>query len=62
VRSLVQAAFDQARDTLSNSRDTLEQGAQLLLQQETLTEPELATLQASLPIAAAHAGPTGGAP
>ena len=62
VRSLVQAAFERARDTLSSSRDTLEQGAQLLLRQETLTERELATLQASLPTAAALAGRTEGAP
>lgn len=59
VRSLVQAAFDQAKAILAEHRDTLEHGAQLLLQQETLTEQELSALQESLPMAAAHAEPPG---
>ncbi len=59
VRSLVQAAFDRAKAILAEHRDTLEHGAQLLLKQETLTEQELAALQESLPMAAAHAEPPG---
>lgn len=52
VRTLVQAAFDQAKSILSEHRDTLERGAELLLAQETLTETELASLQETLPLAA----------
>lgn len=52
VRTLVQAAFDQAKSILSEYRDTLERGAELLLAQETLTETELASLQETLPLAA----------
>ncbi|HNP35811.1 MAG TPA: ATP-dependent zinc metalloprotease FtsH [Woeseiaceae bacterium] len=52
VRSQVQSAFDVARAILDAHRDILERGAKLLLAQETLTEPELATLQQALPIAA----------
>lgn len=55
VRTLVQAAFDQAKSILGEQRDTLERGAKLLLAQETLSEPELAALQKSLPVAAATA-------
>lgn len=54
VRTLVQAAFDNAKAILLKQRDMLERGAQMLLTQETLTEPELATLQESLPVAAAQ--------
>lgn len=53
VRTLVQAAFDQATGILGQHRDTLERGAALLLSQETLNEPELAALQQRLPVAAA---------
>lgn len=61
VGRLVQSAFDRARSILSDYRDLLDQGAQLLLQREVLTERELATLQDSLPAAAASAGsPEGG--
>lgn len=52
VRSQVQSAFEQARAILDTHRGILERGAKLLLAQETLTEPELATLQQALPIAA----------
>ncbi len=44
VRELVGAAFEQARDILQRRRDTLQQGAALLLQQETLGEAELRQL------------------
>jgi len=54
VRMLVKAAFDQATAILAEHRGTLERGAQLLLTQETLSEPELATLQDALPVAAAQ--------
>tara|TARA_R110002096_G_C14655098_1_gene726841 strand:- start:5734 stop:7620 length:1887 start_codon:yes stop_codon:yes gene_type:complete len=54
VRSQVQSAFEQARAILDTHREILERGAKLLLAQETLTEPELATLQQGLPIAAAQ--------
>ena len=52
VRSLVQNAFDNARAILEKNRSTLNQGARLLLEKETLTEEELKPLKESLPVAA----------
>lgn len=60
VRAQVQSAFDEARAILDAHRDILERGAKLLLAQETLTEPELATLQQALPIAATQRVAPGG--
>ncbi len=54
VRALVQAAFDDAKAILVRHRETLERGAQLLLAQETLTEPALVTLQKTVALAAAQ--------
>lgn len=53
VRALVQAAFDRATAILAECRDTLEQGAALLLAKETLNESELAMLKQQLPLAVA---------
>jgi cell division protease FtsH len=44
VRRLVDAAFTRATDILSARRALLEEGAQLLLAKETLTEAELAPI------------------
>jgi len=44
VRNLVDQAYAKALATLSAQRDLLEQGAQMLLAQETLTEAELLPL------------------
>ena len=52
VRELVQNAFEKARSILDEQRPTLDQGARLLLERETLTEVELKPLQKTLPIAA----------
>jgi cell division protease FtsH len=60
VRTFVQAAFDNAKAILLRHRETLERGAQLLLAQETLTEPELATLQETLPVAAIQSAAVSG--
>lgn len=57
VRTLVQAAFEQARGILEHQRQTLERGAKMLLTRETLTEPDLARLQDALPVAAAKPAP-----
>jgi cell division protease FtsH len=45
VRDIVKSAYDKALALLSRDRALLERGAQLLLQKETLTEAELATLR-----------------
>lgn len=55
VRDLVKEAFDKARSILEQHRMTLNKGAKLLLEKETLTEAELKPLQETLPIAACHA-------
>ena len=47
VKAFVDEAFDRAVKVLSERRPILERGAKLLLQKETLTEAELATLVAS---------------
>lgn len=54
VRTMVQAAFDQARAILARQHDTLSRGAKQLLEQETLTEPELVLLQQQLAAAMAQ--------
>jgi cell division protease FtsH len=57
VRGLVQRAFDQAKTILAEQHDVLERGAKRLLAQETLTEPELATLRDTIAVAAAQSVP-----
>ena len=52
VRDLVNAALNKATDILVHNRDVLEQGAKMLLEQETLAETELKSLQQQIPIAA----------
>jgi cell division protease FtsH len=44
VRDIVATAFAHAVETLTRLRDRLERGAALLLEKETLTEPELLAL------------------
>ncbi len=48
VREIVKTAFEKAVGILRQRRETLEQGAQLLLQKETLSEEDLKALQKSL--------------
>jgi cell division protease FtsH len=48
VRDFVDAAFDRAVAILTRERDTLERGAKLLLEKETLVEVELAELKSAL--------------
>ncbi len=52
VRELVNTAFENATDILIRSRDVLERGAKMLLEQETLVETELKILQHEIPLAA----------
>jgi cell division protease FtsH len=54
VQELVERAFAKALKILTDKRAVLERGARLLLQKETLTEDDLATLQAT-PVPAAAA-------
>jgi cell division protease FtsH len=49
VRESVQQAFDRAISVLGNARATLERGARMLLEKETLTEADLDLLRATLP-------------
>jgi cell division protease FtsH len=49
VREIIDAAYAKAVGTLKQWRQALEQGAQLLLEKETLSEAELKLLQKSLP-------------
>lgn len=57
VRDLVGRAFDRAIDILNAHRAALEKTAQLLLQQETLKEKDIAALRAqSIPAAGANRG------
>jgi cell division protease FtsH len=51
IREIVAAAFAQAVETLTRHRALLEKGASMLLEKETLTESELATLVAGAPTA-----------
>ena len=44
VRQIVDAAFERTLDILRRNRSTLEKGAELLLEQETLGEDELSSL------------------
>jgi cell division protease FtsH len=44
VRAIVNAAFDKAQAALAERRETLERGARLLLEKETLVEDDLLTL------------------
>jgi len=53
VRNIVHAAFDRAVALLGRERKVLERGAKLLLEKETLAEPELADLKQALKPAAA---------
>jgi cell division protease FtsH len=53
VRNIVNGAFEHALALLTQERSVLEAGAEKLLQQETLDQGELATLQTALPIAVA---------
>ncbi len=48
VRALSEAAFARAVAILTTNRDVLENGARQLLQQETLSEPEIAAIAATL--------------
>ena len=48
MREIVAAAYDKALAILGRERDTLERGAQRLLEKETLAEPELAEFRATL--------------
>jgi cell division protease FtsH len=52
VRELVNGALKKATNILKNNRDVLERGAKMLLEQETLAETELETLQQQIPLAA----------
>jgi cell division protease FtsH len=52
VREIVKQAFDRAVAILTRCREVLEEGAQVLLQKETLGEEELKQLAARLPAAA----------
>jgi cell division protease FtsH len=52
VRELVNGAIKKATNILKNNRDVLERGAKMLLEQETLAETELETLQQQIPLAA----------
>ncbi len=53
VRELVNGALEKATDILKRNSDVLERGAKMLLEQETLAETELETLQQEIPLAAA---------
>ncbi len=48
VRDIVHSAFDRAVAILARQREVLERGAKLLLEKETLAEPELAELKSAL--------------
>jgi cell division protease FtsH len=52
VRKFVESAFDKAAGVLKQRQDLLERGAQLLLQQETLSEEDLKVFRSSPPGAA----------
>jgi cell division protease FtsH len=44
VRTIIEAAYQKAVDTLTRHRDRLERGARLLMEKETLTEGDLKAL------------------
>jgi cell division protease FtsH len=50
VHDIVQKAFEKAVSILQRERATLERGAQMLLEKETLAEKELAGLKAALAV------------
>ncbi len=52
VRDLVNAALEKASTILIRNRKVLENGAKMLLEQETLTDTELKILQQQIPLAA----------
>jgi ATP-dependent Zn protease len=52
VRGIINAAFEKAVNILKVRREVLEQGAQLLLQKETLVEEDLKALKRALPAVA----------
>jgi len=52
VRKFIESAFDKAAGVLKEKQDMLERGAQLLLQQETLSEEDLKAFHGSPPGAA----------
>jgi cell division protease FtsH len=54
IRSITGRAFDRALAILQEHVDVLEQGAQQLLQHETLDQADLAALRSALPIAASQ--------
>ncbi len=56
VRELLGRSFDRARVILERNRKLLEEGAKRLLEQETLTEPELAELFSRIERSSAAAG------
>jgi len=62
VHDIVQKAFDKATAILRRERATLERGAKMLLEKETLSEPELGELKAALqtqnPAEPASSGPS----
>jgi cell division protease FtsH len=49
VRKFVESAFDKAAGVLKQRQNLLERGAQLLLQQETLSEEDLKAFRSSPP-------------
>ena len=51
-RDLVNAALEKASTILIRNRKVLENGAKMLLEQETLTDTELKILQQQIPLAA----------
>jgi cell division protease FtsH len=55
VRDIVNGAFERALAQLTRHRKLLEEGAQLLLKQETLDQRDLDALKARLPVAAVKA-------
>ena len=58
VRDIVKSAFDKAMAIVTERRTTLEQGAESLLQKETLNEEDLVALQAQRPALAAMSSVT----
>jgi cell division protease FtsH len=58
VRSVIDRAFRRTIDLLKAQRDTLEKGAHLLLERETLEAADLAALRRGEPVAPAPRAPT----
>ncbi|MBI2312784.1 MAG: ATP-dependent metallopeptidase FtsH/Yme1/Tma family protein [Betaproteobacteria bacterium] len=55
VRDMIKAAFEKAVGIIRQRRDSLERGAQLLLERETLGEEDLAALREAAPVVAVQA-------